>query len=662
MKNQQKLIDFLKQQHFSMFDEKRDSHKKIVDTLWNQFIEEKEPEKENQWLLFSEFYRFYAENFPAEIYEQELIVGTNWHWRWQDLDKTVVKPFNIGHYIPNHYDFLQKGVNGKIKEIKQMDANTKEEETRKLGMESAVLAFSAYIKSYAEAAKNLSDSARDEEKNRLLKIASDCEYISENPPESFCQALQFVWFVHSFLDTEAGDAAISFGRADDYLYPYYKCDIEKGVLTKEEAKTLIKCLYIKVSEGNESCMITVGGDRENELTALFMEAQTEINMRQPSIGLRVSETTGNAVLNAAKDLVLTGNGMPAYFNDSVIINGLKNLGFDDESAYNYGVVGCYEPAPQGVFSNTVASYVFLYESFDLFLEREYDASSFENFLNDYKKFFDQYYQDVLLPRFIESANRDKNRVSPFASCIRNQDKYLYGINMLGIGVLVDSLYTIKKLVFDESYTTVAYLKEQADKDFEDVSLYDKIKGIKGFYGSDSEESNWLAKDISVFIGTTIQKYSLGENIVSFPGLFRFTMDILIRDYKGTVNGRRKGELLSYGVMPCATPHLSEMTSLLMSCSNMSTEYFPDGCPAMVSMNQEDVQKDGVLNTVIKTYFDAGGFHLAVNTVDAELLKRAKENPKENSDVMVKISGYSTQFTTLRENIQDAVIERATGKE
>ncbi len=652
-------MDFLKKQHFSMFEEKRDSHKKLVHALWRQYVLDKNLDKENKWLLFSGFYRFFSENFPAEVYDRELIVGTNWHWRWQDIDKTTAMPFNIGHFIPNHYDFLTKGINGKIKEIEQMSVDTDEKSTQKTGMITSLCAFSSYIKKYAKTAKEASLLLQSEDKERLLKISKDCDFIAENPPMSFRQALQFVWFVQSFLDTEAGDAAISFGRADDYLYPYYKNDIVKGILTREEALELIMCFYIKVSEGNESCMLTVGGEIENELTLLFMEAQTKLKMRQPSISLRVAKTTSKSVLDTAGNLVLAGAGMPAYFNDSVVINGLKTLGFSDESAQNYGIVGCYEPAPQGVFSNTVASFVNLYDSFDAFLEQEYDASSFENFLRDYKEFFEKYYKDTLLPRLSESANKDRNRVSPFASCLLNREKYLYGINMLGIGILIDSIYTIKKLVFDESYTTIEYLKEQADKDFEDISLYDRIKGIKNHYGSYSEESNRLAKDITKFIGKTIQVYSLGENIVSFPGLFRFAMDIHQRDYKGTINGRKKGELLSYGIMPCATPHKNELTSLLMSCANISSEYFPDGCPVMISMNKKDIQKDEILNTIIKTFFDAGGFHLAVNTVDAKLLEQAKQNPKEYADVMVKISGYSAQFTTLRENIQNAVIERAT---
>ena len=182
--------------------------------------------------------------------------------------------------------------------------------------------------------------------------------------------------------------------------------------------------------------------------------------------------------------------------------------------------------------------------------------------------------------------------------------------------------------------------------------------LENHYGSNSEESNLLAKDISEFIGDVIQKYPLGDNIVSLPALFWFTADIWQRDCCGTINGRKKGELLSYGVMPCATPHKDSLTSILNSCANISAKHFVDGCPVMISLNKNDIKQSGVLTSLIKTFFDAGGFHIAVNTVDANLLEKAKINPKEHSDIIVKISGYSTQFTSLNEAIQDAVIERA----
>lgn len=116
--------------------------------------------------------------------------------------------------------------------------------------------------------------------------------------------------------------------------------------------------------------------------------------------------------------------------------------------------------------------------------------------------------------------------------------------------------------------------------------------------------------------------------------------------------------MSYGVMPCATPHTSSLTSMLMSCAHIASDRFPNGCPTFVSMSKKDIEREGILPALIKSYFKAGGFHIAINTVNAEILENAQRRPEEYSDVMVKISGYSAQFTKMSEGIQNAVIERA----
>ena len=643
-------IEFLKRQHLSMFDEASISHSNTVASLYNEYIADKDVEKENPWSLFSGFYLYFSEHFEAEIYEKEYIVGTNWHWFWQSVCEAPIKPVNIGHFIADFQDILTKGIGGKIKDVSNHENS--------LYLQTALNALSSYINHYAIVARTACLASQGEEQARLLQIANDCAYISKYPPAHFRQALQFIWFVQSFLNMESGNAAISFGTADSYLYPYYQKDIEEGVLTPDEALKLIQCFYIKISEGDESCMLTVGGNANNALTLLFMEAQTQLKMRQPSIALRVSTTTSTEILEKATDLVLSGSGMPAYFNDDIVIKGLQTLGFHEDVATNYAIVGCYEASPQGLFSNTVASAFNLYESFNAFLEQSSTYANFDEFLHAYKTYFDCYYKDTLVPIYKDVANIDRNRVCPFASCVLHREKYLFGINILGIGILIDSIYTIKKLVFEEKYTTLAYLRMQANKDFEDIDLYNKIIGLDSYYGSNSEESNRLAKDISEFIGKVIQNHAVDDNVIVSPALFWFTADIWQRNCDGMVNGRKKGELLSYGIMPCATPHENSLTSMLLSCANVSAQYFPNGCPAMVSLQKSDIKKRGILSALIKTFFEAGGFHIAVNTVDAELLEKARTHPKEHADVLVKISGYSARFTTLNEHIQDAVIERA----
>lgn len=657
-----------------MKKEKKQTHKKIVYDLYEKYFKENELNAVDKILLLSRFLSVFSNNFPVEIYERERIVGTNWHWRWQSPIKDKIKPVNEGHFIPDFQDFLKKGIIGKKEIVNKIIPKNDIERTNKVAFSTALCAFSEYIKKYADKARELYLTvAESSEKVRLLQIANDCEYISKHSPTTFCQgqALQLVWFIQSYLDTESGRAAISLGRIDQYLYPYYAKDIKDGAITLEEAKELIACFYIKVSEGNESCMLTVGGDDENELSSLFIEAQTLINMQQPSIAVRVAKSTSESLLEKSKDLALLGGGMPAYFNDDIVVKGLQNIGVDRRTALNYGVVGCYEIAPQGHFADTVAYGFGLYDSLEQFLEKEQAYASFEQFLNAYKAYFEEVYRTTHLPAIKQRVTTIKEECSPFADCVLRggyekglsfvqggEGYFLVGLNILEIGVLVDSLYTIKKFVFDEGYTTINYLNQQAKKDFQDKQLYAKIKRSSTYYGANDAESNQLAKNVSEFIADVIAHYPLERGIILSPALFWFAVDIHQREQTGMINGRKKGELLSYGIMPCATPHRLSISSALLSSANIATHRFPNGCPAMVSINRKDIERSNVLNALLKAYFEAGGFHLAVNIVDSVMLKEAKKRPSEYSDIIVKISGFSTQFVGLEESIQDAVIERA----
>lgn len=662
-------IKELKRLHFEMFEAKREEHKNKVAELYRKFTENVDFSTVSKAVVFSEFYNYLADNFSFEIYSGELIVGTCWHWRWGELISDRPKPHNMGHFIADFEGFLKLGIKGK-KAVISSSENSK----YKNAMLSALEAFSKYIDNYSKAAYRAAELSDDnEEVSCLTKIAEDCAFISENPPQSFAQSLQLVWFIQCFAETEGNDAAISFGRADKYLYGYYKNDIESGALTEESALELIMSFYIKTSEGDESQMLTVGGDTENRLSTLFLRAQKTVDMRQPSIAVIVSENTSDGLLREAAELALNGGGMPAYFNDGIIKRGLLNIGIKSEDIEDYAIVGCYEAAPQGSFSNTVAYGFNLYDSFSEFTDDPNEYNDFEELLDAYKAFYTDYYKNRLVKAFENRLADIKNSESPFAACILkgcdNSDLlpeaggceyFLFGLNILGLGVLTESLNVIRELVFNKKLITLKQLKKCADLNFADEKIYSEIKRIKSFYGSNSPETNKLVNEISDFIYKVIHENPIDESVIVSPGLFWFTADIWQRDCNATLNGRKKGELLSYGIMPCAALHKTDVLSTLLSSANTACDKFPNGCPAMITLNKSEIAKTEIISSVLKTYFKSGGFHLAINTVDSEILRKARQRPEEYTDILVKLSGYSALFVGLDEKIQDAVIERAEG--
>lgn len=658
--------DFLKKQHLDMFIEKRNWHKELMSTLYLDFIKNVDFTAEEKPEVFAGFYSYLADKFKPEIYDGELIVGTCWHWHWSELCRNCVTPGNPGHFVAGFEEFLNRGISGTIDLAESCKSINRD------CLKSTLCAFSKYIRKYADEAEALAENSTDKNDiSRLMKISSDCYHISEKPPETFSQALQLVWFIQIFLETEANSAAVSFGRADRYLYKYYRSDIENGRITEDDALKLIICFYIKASEGDESQMLTVSGDGENELSILFVRAQRIINMRQPSIGLVISDKTSKSLMEEARKLVLSGGGMPAFFNAGIIKKGLANIGVEESDINDFGIVGCYEAVPHGSFSNTVAGAFNLYDSFSEFVKAAIEYGSFEDFFERYKEYYRFFYKSKIIPKFKETLASLKSGKSPFAACaldgcIQNGTfpegggcKYfLFGLNILGIGVLADSIYIVKRLVYDDKKITLSELCRCAENDFDNYDVQKLIKEIKTSYGSDSLESNRLAREISELIYDAAAENPISNDVIVSPGLFWFTADIYSRDYQSTLNGRKKGELFSYGIMPCATPHKNPISSVLLSSANIACDKFPNGCPVMIAVSKADAKKTGFLDAVIKSYFNAGGFHLAINLINADILKQAQQNPEEYSDLIVKISGYSTQFAGLNREIQNAVIKRA----
>ncbi len=670
------LADRLKAAHLSSFAEDRKAHAEALERVYEKFTEER---AEGDLLaLRCRYLECFAEQFPVVIKEGETVVGTCYHYA--GLRRPLPFPLsNMGHFIANFETVLREGIAGLKKKALALPCDGGSVEANRAAFLRVLNAFSTYIRRYAEEAGRLSLTAEGEDLARLRGIRDDCSFIAENPPQTFRQALQLVWFTQIFLETEAKASAVSFGRIDRYLLPYYERDIAAGRLDEEEAFFRILCFCIKTCEGDESQMITLGGqdeegnNGENPLTIFFLLAGAHLNMRQPSFGVRVRPDSGKDFLDAAAAMTAVGAGMPAYFNDTVLVKSLKLCGVADADAENYGIVGCYEASPQGAFSNTVAGAFNLYDSFSYFLAENLDAkfADFDAFLEAYKRSFESYYRHTLMPAFSNKLAKIMALRSPFLGCCLDGclesgklpeqlgSRYtLFGLNILGIGILVDSLYTVKKLVFERKETTVEELFTAAAQNFTDQALFEKIKGLDGTYGSHTEETDALAEELSAFIGKTVKENKLRDGVLVTPGLFWFTADIHQKNYPATLNGRRQGELLSYGVNPCATPHTNTPTLALLSTARIRGELFPTGCPAMLSLPPRDLKAGPFVQALVTTYFDCGGFHLAISGVDPETLEAAMREPDAHRDVMVKISGLSTQFVSLSKAMQESLLRRA----
>jgi len=633
----------------------------------------------------------FAESCPIRIFDGDLILGPSFPlegaWsRWKRIlgdDRHQEMDFhgNIGHIIVDYGRVIQLGVDGLLALVDTAPSETQSHSTNCAAFREALQAFSTYIMRHAREAEIRADTSDVSLRSEMLAVAANCRHIATRAPGTFWQALQLVWFVHVFLHAESMAQAVSFGRFDQYLGPYLEHDLLDGSITMERAGELLACFWFKCNTiGDPSQNLIVGGVdsegqiAENALSYLCLDIARQLRLPQPSMSVRIGPATTDKFWHSAIALCAEGFGMPSFFNDPVVIRSLENIGIPTERARDWGIVGCYEANPQGdTLGLTVAGAFSLPEVLLEFLGSMPAGDSFDGFLAGFKKHLSAFYSKELV-RYQETFDRFKaDAVSPFESlCLGNCIERglaaeeggarfsLFGVNIMGLGTLVDSLLTIKALVFDCQDISIDYLKEQLDADFEDEALWIRCRNLDGKYGTGSSFSDSLAQDLLIETAGLVHSHPLTDGVRPYPAFFWFLADVY-RLPGATPDGRRSGDRVSYGVGPTELGKGKSATSILLSAAHLAHDLCPCGNPLILSLSPDEVKgADGIsrVKDLVKTYFDEGGFHLHFNIVDAGQLRNARDKPFEHDELTVRISGFSARFAGLDPTLQNAIIERS----
>ncbi len=364
------------------------------------------------------------------------------------------------------------------------------------------------------------DSTR---KAELERMACNCDRVPEYGARDFYEACQSFWFVQMLLQVESSGHSISPGRFDQYMYPYYKADIESGRITREFAQELIDNIWIKLNDLNKARdaassegfagyglfqnLIAGGQDADgndvtNDLSFMCLEASMHVALPQPSLSVRVWNKSPHEFLLKAAELTRTGIGLPAYYNDEVIIPALMNRGLTLEDARQYNIIGCVEPQKAGKTEGWHdAAFFNMCRVIELVFNRGYDKgikvgtdtgdvtqfTSYEQFFDAYKKQM-EYCIGLLVDadNSIDYAHRERCPL-PYESCMVDdcigrgmslqEGGAVYnftGPQGFGIANVADSLYAIKKLVFDDKKVTMAEYKDALEHNFGHVNGHDGL--------------------------------------------------------------------------------------------------------------------------------------------------------------------------------------------
>lgn len=657
-----------------------------------------EESHEAEVLRKAAFLESFAGKMPVRIHQDELIVGDqtfSFVHRIPELRQylgEVTFPRNKGHIAVDYARVVQLGIDRLKGEVEAMPDNDGDSRNRQAFLRT-LEAFSLFIHRHAKEAERLAITCDHPFQRRELKSISEvCKHLVHSGAETFHQALQMVWFIQIFLHAEASAAAVSFGRFDLLMQPYLESDLQKDTSFHEErAVELVGAFFIKCCEGDESQNLTLGGldmdgcPADNRMTEICLMTMKSLRSFQPSLSLRVHPQMSDAVWKAALELLVEGMGQPSFFNDTVVINGLIHLGMPPDRARDWSVVGCYEAAPDGDSYplTTLGGWSLPASLVKLLKETEetqaLDYSSFEELL---QRHLQREWTQRILPMLQKKWNRLRDECpSPFESicvngCIASGQTTqeggarfnLAGVNILGIGTFIDSLYGIKKLVYGLQEMNLQQMKSSLASDLNDPVIRCRLRMLPGKFGSDSPETNQLVRKWTTYIALMVLGSKMEQGVRPYPGFFWFLRDIMDPGLRGdlkkvtpaTPDGRRGGDSLSYGAGPSTLATGITPTTVLNSVANIPHELAVNGNPLLLSLNHKDVAGEvgrQRLRHLIEGYFSQGGFHLHFNIIDAKQLRDAQQIPEEYVGVIVRISGFSARFINLDKSIQDAIIER-----
>ena len=640
----------------------------------------------------------------------------------EDMDKYVFTmmleiTYGIGHFTIDHDRVLSAGLGGITEEAREklelLGASESSREKR-LFYEAVIRSCSAVIsfaRRYSELAAGLAEKEKDKQRAaELEQIAAVCARVPEFPAETFHEALQSLYFVHLTSQIESGGNSISLGRIDQILYPYYRSDMEAGRLTPEEARELLALLYIKTNEiwnlleeafipggegtqGKTTQNAIVGGmdrrgnDATNELSHIALDAFSDVRTVQPNFGVRISVKSPEDFLRKAVDYVREGV-LLHFFNDEAIIKTLLHGGHTLEDARNYGIVGCLEPSAQGkTFGSTFAVQFNALKCVEFALTRGIDnvfgfqsglkteePALFTGFEDLWRAYDAQvsYFTDQIARgmHILDEAIAD-NVPSPFASAViegclekgldLTRGGAVYnstGVQLMGFANTVDSLYAVKKAVFEDRVLTMAELVEMISEDWYDAEKWRAymLHRIPKF-GNDNDAVDAMAARVAEHYCSRITAHRNFRGGIFWPGIFSVGFHISFGAFTGaTPDGRYAGDVLGNGVTPTTGNALAGPTAVMNSVVKLPLERIYNGANLNMRFQGKKI-KTGHLAGLIRAYMDGGGLQVQFNMVDSETLRKAQKEPEKYRDLFVRVSGYSAEFIDLSDIAQDEIISR-----
>jgi trans-4-hydroxy-L-proline dehydratase len=600
----------------------------------------------------------------------------------------------------------------RLEGMKDAGSAAKKDELR--AMVIAARALIRFAERYAEALEELSANEKDSgRKQELEKMAAICRRVPAHAPATFHEALQHYWFIHLGVITELNPwDSFNPGRLDQHLQPFYEQEVGAGSLTREEARELLQCFWVKFNnhpappkmgvtaqESNtytDFCLINVGGvtasghDAVNDMTYLILEVIGEMRLLQPSSMIQVSKKNPNQFIHKALEIIRTGFGQPSVFNTDAIIQELLRQGKCIEDARNGGASGCVESGAFGTEAYILTGYFNLVKILEVTLHSGFDPRTQKQIgpktgkLEDFKNFdalMEAY--ETQLRHFADTKIEGSNTIEqlyatqlpvPFLSllvddCIEKGMDYNAGgarynsnyVQGVGLGSVTDSLTALRYHLFDKKTISGEGMMKALAGNFKDFDEFrEALVYATPKYGNDDDYADKQA--VRVF---NIYFHAIDGRPSPRGGHYRINLlPTTCHIYFGSVtgampDGRMAGKPLSEGISPVQGTDQKGPTAVLKSAAKI--DHIKTGGTLL---NQkftpsffEDRESFDKLSSLIRSYFRMDGHHIQFNVVSADTLRHAQKNPEKYRDLIVRVAGYSDYFNDLGEDLQNEIIQR-----
>ncbi|MGB8453555.1 MAG: glycyl radical protein [Anaerocolumna sp.] len=688
------------------------------------------------------------------------------------IDHNIFTPGNyfyngVGHVTVSYDKILSVGYEGIIGEAKaamdQLKVSDMDYVKRHGFLEAVIISCQAaidYARRYAELALEEAKDCQDQiRKIELLRIAENCSKVPGKGASSFYEACQSFWFVQMLLQVESSGHSISPGRFDQYMFPYYDADMKAGKITREFAQELMDCIWVKLNDLNKARdaasaegfagyslfqnLISGGQNKEgidvtNDLSFMCIEASMHIALPQPSLSVRVWNGTPHEFMMKAAKLTRTGIGLPAYYNDEVIIPGLINRGLTLADAREYNIIGCVEPQKAGktdgwhdaAFFNMCRPLELVFsDGMDQGVQISVNTGevgkigTFEDFFEAYQKQMN-YMIGLMVnaDNAIDVAHAERCPLPFLSSMIEDcigrgksvqEGGAIYnftGPQGFGIANMTDSLFAIKKLVFEEKKITLSEYKKALELNYgkgldekaaEKVTMEivqelvtngqkvtekeigeiftialnggmakeerKKYKDLQELindipkYGNDIPEVDEVAREVAYTYTKPLETYRNPRGGQFQAGLYPVSANVPLGAQTGaTPDGRYAYTPVADGVSPSSGKDTHGPTAAANSVAKLDHYIASNG--TLFNQKFHPSALSGVKGlenfiALIRAYFDQKGSHMQFNVVSRDTLLDAQNYPDNYKSLVVRVAGYSALFTSLSRSLQDDIIAR-----